>query len=112
MLLCCLVPSLLVPSGFSQAEPGPAIKKPLIYQIGQMVHINAAGSRPLLQAVDALQQKYAWIVDYEDPQYLSSTRWCNQSTVSSQSSSSQRRSDQGKRLQCRVQRWPYSQQPS
>lgn len=73
MLLCCLVPSLLVPSGFSQAEPGPAIKKPLIYQIGQKVHINAAGSRPLLQAVDALQQKYAWIVDYEDPQYLSST---------------------------------------
>ncbi len=73
MLLCCLVPSLLVPSGFSQAEPGPAIKKPLIYQIGQKVHINAAGSRPLLQAVDALQQKYAWIVDYEDPQYLSPT---------------------------------------
>jgi hypothetical protein len=69
MLLSSLVPSLLVSNGFSQAEPGPTIKKPLIYQVGQMVHINAAGSRPLLQAVDALQQKYGWTVDYEDAQY-------------------------------------------
>lgn len=69
--LFCLVPILLTPKGFSQAapQPGPAIKKPLIYQIGQIVHINATGSRPLLQAVDALQEKYGWIVEYEDPQY-------------------------------------------
>ena len=46
------------------------IKKPLIYQIGEYVHINATGERPLLQAIDALQQKYGWVIDYEDPQYL------------------------------------------
>ena len=45
------------------------MKKPLIYQIGQTVHINADGPRPLLQAIDALQEKYGWTVDYEDPQY-------------------------------------------
>lgn len=69
--LFCLVPILLVSEGFSQGapQPGPAIKKPLIYQIGQIVHVNATGSRPLLQAVDALQEKYGWIVEYEDPQY-------------------------------------------
>jgi hypothetical protein len=69
--LFCLVPILLASKGFSQGvpQPGAAIKKPLIYQIGQIVHINATGSRPLLQAVDALQEKYGWIVEYEDPQY-------------------------------------------
>ena len=69
--LFCLVPILLASKGFSQGvpQPGAAIKKPLIYQIGQIVHINATGSRPLLQAVDALQEKYGWIVNYEDPQY-------------------------------------------
>ena len=52
-------------------QTGPEIKKPLVYQIGRYVHINASGARPLLQAIDALQQKYGWIVDYEDPEYLS-----------------------------------------
>ena len=58
-------------SSFAQApqQSNPALKKPLIYQIGQVVHINAGGPRPLLQAIDALQQKYGWVVDYEDPQY-------------------------------------------
>jgi hypothetical protein len=45
------------------------IKKPLIYQVGNVVRINAEGPRPLLRALDALQDKYGWIVDYEDPQY-------------------------------------------
>ena len=69
--LFCLIPILLVSEGFSQGapQPGPAIKKPLIYQVGQIVHITTGGSRPLLQAVDALQEKYGWIVDYEDPRY-------------------------------------------
>src|SRR5664279_807520 len=66
-----LVPILLASRGFSQGTPapGPSIKKPLIYQVGQIVHITTGGSRPLLQAVDALQEKYGWIVDYEDPRY-------------------------------------------
>ena len=64
---------LLASSSFAQApqQSNPALKKPLIYQIGQVVHINAGGPRPLLQAIDALQQKYGWVVDYEDPQYPS-----------------------------------------
>jgi hypothetical protein len=45
------------------------IKKPLIYQVGNVVHIHAEGPRPLLRALDALQDKYGWVVDYEDPQY-------------------------------------------
>jgi len=62
---------LLTSNSFAQApqQTNPALKKPLIYQIGQVVHLNAGGPRPLLQAIDALQQKYGWVVDYEDPQY-------------------------------------------
>ncbi len=45
------------------------LKKPLIYQIGNVVCIDADGERPLLRALEALQQKYGWIVDYEEPQY-------------------------------------------
>lgn len=45
------------------------IKRPMIYQVGSVVHINAEGPLPLLRALDALQDKYGWIVDYEDPQY-------------------------------------------
>lgn len=57
-------------AGFSQAAHATSqIKKPLIYQIGNVVHINADGRQPLLRALDALQEKYGWIVDYEDPQY-------------------------------------------
>jgi len=69
--LSCLSSLLLASSSFGQApEPStPALKKPLIYQIGQVVHLNAGGPRPLLQAIEALQQKYGWVVDYEDPQY-------------------------------------------
>ncbi len=55
--------------GFSQERASSQIKKPLIYQIGNFVHINAEGSRPLLRALNALQEKFGWIVDYEDPEY-------------------------------------------
>ena len=46
------------------------IDKPAIYQIGEYLHINASGPRSLLQAVEAVQQKFGWAVDYEDPQYI------------------------------------------
>ncbi len=63
--------ALLLPSrSFSQEQRAAShIKKPLIYQIGRVVHISADGPRPLLRAINALQEKYGWIVDYEDPQY-------------------------------------------
>ena len=62
----------VVPLGTS-GQTGPTraqIKKPLIYEIGNLVHINATGPRPLVVALDALQAKYGWGVDYEDPRYL------------------------------------------
>ncbi len=71
---CFSVTCIFLPASitFAQAprQTSSALKKPLLYQIGEMVHINAGGPRPLLQAVDALQQKYGWVVDYEDPRYL------------------------------------------
>lgn len=62
---------LAATTGFCQPAPqsAPDIKKPLIDHIGDYLHINARGAPPLLQAVDALQQKYGWAVNYEDPQY-------------------------------------------
>lgn len=55
------------------SQAAPEIKKPLIYQIGGYLHINASGPRPLLQAIDALQQRYGWVVSYEDPENAAST---------------------------------------
>jgi len=71
MMVAPVMTVLLLPSSsFAQAaRPASRIKKPLIYQVGNAVHINAEGPRPLLQALDALQGKYGWMVDYEDPQY-------------------------------------------
>src|SRR5271170_732454 len=44
--------------GFSQtADATSHLKKPLIYQIGNVVHIHAEGERPLLRALDALREK-------------------------------------------------------
>jgi hypothetical protein len=75
--------SLLLPPGsLSQAEratlqitsqitsqtAASQIKKPLIYQIGTVVRINADGPQPLLRALEALEEEYGWVVDYEDPQ--------------------------------------------
>jgi hypothetical protein len=75
-LLCAIVVPTIVLTislsgrSFSQAEGETSrIKKPLIYQIGNVVRIHAEGPRPLLRALDALQEKYGWIVDYEDPEY-------------------------------------------
>jgi hypothetical protein len=71
VILPIVLTVLLLPAGgFSEAAGTTShIKKPLIYQIGNVVHINADGERPLLRAVDALREKYGWIVDYEDPPY-------------------------------------------
>jgi hypothetical protein len=65
------VAAIVLPaSSVSQAAHTTSqIKKPLIYQAGNVVHIHAEGPRPLLRALDALQDKYGWVVDYEDPQY-------------------------------------------
>lgn len=61
--------AMLFAASSSLAQTASHIKKPVIYQVGEYLHINAGGTRPLLQAVEAVQEKYGWAVDYEDPQY-------------------------------------------
>jgi hypothetical protein len=61
---------------FSQSA-GPYQRQANVTQIEGMVRIDANSSRPLEQTLDALQQKYGWIVDYEDPQYLSHLDFVN-----------------------------------
>jgi hypothetical protein len=59
--------------GFSQTRQGSGsyLKQAAISESAGIVHITANSPRPLLQILDALQQKYGWVVDYEDPQYVS-----------------------------------------
>jgi hypothetical protein len=58
-----------------QAAPSPKpktssyMKQAVVSQTPGAVHISANHPRPLAQTLDALQQKYGWIVDYEDPRY-------------------------------------------
>jgi hypothetical protein len=76
-MIVVLLMVLLALAGRSFCQAANAtshLKKPLIYQIGNDVRINADGERPLLRALDALQQKYGWIVDYEEPQYSADAR--------------------------------------
>src|SRR5277367_2580694 len=61
---------------FSQSQTAPPQKD--AYQKEAMIsedqgtaHIVANSVRPLAQALDALQRKYGWLVDYEDRRYLS-----------------------------------------
>jgi hypothetical protein len=42
-----------------------------ISETEKTIRVVANDSRPLTQALDALQQKYGWRVNYEDPQYRS-----------------------------------------
>jgi hypothetical protein len=68
-VVAAIVAASLPGEGLSPAATTSQIKKPLIYQVGNVVHINAEGPRPLLRALGALQEKYGWIVNYEDPEY-------------------------------------------
>lgn len=68
--LFCLT-LLLVAEVLSQkSNPQPYLRQATITQTGSVVHISANSFRPLEQVLDALQLKYGWVVDYEDPQYL------------------------------------------
>lgn len=69
--LGCLV--WLVLQGLAQTAAGPASysKQATISQTADKVHIEANSARPLEQTLDALQKKYGWVVNYEDPQYTS-----------------------------------------
>lgn len=70
VLIIAVAATLLPITCFSQAERATSqTKKPLIYQVGNVVRIDAEGPRSLLRALDALEKKYGWNVDYEEPQY-------------------------------------------
>jgi hypothetical protein len=66
--------SLLV---FSQAisqtkrEASSYLKQAAISETAGTIHLIANSPRPLAQTLDALQLKYGWVVDYEDPQFIS-----------------------------------------
>jgi hypothetical protein len=47
------------------------LKEAAISESGGAVHVVANSPRPLAQTLDALRKKYGWVVDYEDPRYLS-----------------------------------------
>ena len=55
---------------FSQAPRGAYLKDATVSENAGTVRINADSPRPLEQALDALQRKYGWVVNYEDPQYV------------------------------------------
>jgi len=46
------------------------LKDATISETAGTVRINADSPRPLEQVLDALQRKYGWVVNYEDPQYV------------------------------------------
>ncbi len=50
---------------------GSYSKQATISESAGKIRLVANDSRPLAQALDALQQKYGWRVNYEDPQYIS-----------------------------------------
>jgi hypothetical protein len=57
-------------SAFTQtAGAGNYLKQAKISRDGSTIIIDANSPRPLAQVLDALQVKYAWSIDYEDPQY-------------------------------------------
>ncbi len=63
----CLINSFLL-TAFGQTSHSKAA---LISEKDGTVHVVANDSRPLLQTIDALQAKYGWRINYEDPQYTS-----------------------------------------
>jgi hypothetical protein len=74
-ITCVTCLSLLVVSqaAVSQTahETGSYLKRAAVSEMAGVVHIVANSPRPLAQTLDALQQKYGWVVDYEDPQFIS-----------------------------------------
>ena len=62
---------LLCYAGRMAHGQGSYSKQAVISDTGTTIRLVANASRPLTQALDALQQKYGWRVNYEDPQYTS-----------------------------------------
>jgi hypothetical protein len=72
-LILSLIWLSLLSGGLAKGAPGENsyTKQAAISETGGKIHLVANDSRPLLQGLEALQQKYGWRIDYEDPQYIS-----------------------------------------
>jgi hypothetical protein len=66
----------------------PYSKQATISETGGRIRLVANDSRPLTQALDALQQKYGWRINYEDPQYRSKLDLVDAKDLQDKSSSS------------------------
>ncbi|HXR18224.1 MAG TPA: hypothetical protein VN777_18660 [Terriglobales bacterium] len=63
----CVLPAVLM-FFQSSGKPSPYLKQAVIAQTEKGLHITANSPRPLAQVLDALQRKYGWQINYEDPQ--------------------------------------------
>jgi hypothetical protein len=67
-------PAQSAPTQPAPSQSGPAqsyLKEAAISESTGTIHIAANSPRPLEQVLDALQKKYGWVVNYEDPQFMS-----------------------------------------
>jgi hypothetical protein len=64
-----LLGALIALPVFSQTAIAPYQRQAVISQSDGVVHVTANSPRPLAQILDALLQKFAWPVSYEDPRY-------------------------------------------
>jgi hypothetical protein len=71
-IICLGILAGLAAAAQTTQARAPYLRQAEISQSGGTLRINANSPRPLEQALDALQVKYGWTIDYEDPQYLSS----------------------------------------
>jgi len=64
---------VVVSQSFSQTTPAasPYLKHAEVSETQGTVHVLANNPRPLAQTLDALREKYGWVVNYEDPRFLS-----------------------------------------
>src|ERR1035437_5238055 len=53
------------------AGPGSYMKEGVIHRNGNSAVLMVNDPRPMAQAIQALAEEYGWVVDYEDPPYIS-----------------------------------------
>jgi hypothetical protein len=70
-LLAVVAVILLSFPGERALAQGSPFPHPVITENAGKVHIVVRDARPLAQVVTLLQEKYAWRINYEDPQYTS-----------------------------------------
>lgn len=52
-------------------QANPYLREAAITPSGHAIHIAANSPRPVQQILVALRLKYGWVIDYEDPRYIS-----------------------------------------